>query len=281
MDRDSFSIRLMRLDEASLLRAWVQSEGWNPGLHDAACFLAADPGGFFVGELDGEPVSCISCVAYDGFGFVGHYIVHPAHRGGGYGWQTWQAGLARLSGRNVALDGVLAQQENYAKSGFQFAHYHIRQRLTGTGRTAAGIVRVSAVPWDDVLEYDRTSFPAPRAAFLKGWLMLPDSTALAFVRQGRLAGYGVVRRCVEGFKVGPLFADDLNTADRLLGALVAEAAGGPVFLDVPDVSANAAAVELAARFGGVEVFRTARMYTRDVPAIRQERVFGVTTLELG
>lgn len=34
-------------------------------------------------------------------------------------------------------------------------------------------------------------------------------------------------------------------------------------------------------FGLTEVFRTARMYPAGVPAHRAERVFGVTSLELG
>jgi hypothetical protein len=67
------------------------------------------PRGFFIGELDGQPVSCISCVAYDGsFGFVGLYIVQPALRGRGYGLQTWRAGMAHLGTRNFGLDGVPA-----------------------------------------------------------------------------------------------------------------------------------------------------------------------------
>ena len=35
---------------------WAAAEGWNPGFHDAPSFLAADPDGFLLGELDGRPV---------------------------------------------------------------------------------------------------------------------------------------------------------------------------------------------------------------------------------
>ena len=58
----------------------------------------------------------------------------------------------------------------------------------------------------------------------------------------------------------------------------AEPASAP-FLDVPE--ANAAAVALAQRHGMWPVFETARMYTGDAPAIAMERVFGITTFELG
>ena len=43
--------------------AWAAAEGWNPGVHDAACFVGTDPGGFLVGDRDGEPAGCISGIA--------------------------------------------------------------------------------------------------------------------------------------------------------------------------------------------------------------------------
>jgi hypothetical protein len=39
--------------EISTAVNWATAEGWNPGLADDACFAAADPEGFFIGELDG------------------------------------------------------------------------------------------------------------------------------------------------------------------------------------------------------------------------------------
>jgi hypothetical protein len=45
----------MRPDEISIAVNWAEAEGWNPGLADEACFAAADPDGFLIGELDGAP----------------------------------------------------------------------------------------------------------------------------------------------------------------------------------------------------------------------------------
>ena len=64
--------RTMSPDEVALAVEWAAQEGWNPGLHDAETFRAADPQGFFVGTLQGEPVASISVVRYDpGFAFLG------------------------------------------------------------------------------------------------------------------------------------------------------------------------------------------------------------------
>jgi hypothetical protein len=63
---DQFRIRPMQREELAFAIELAAAEGWNPGLHDAQCFYAADPGGFLIGELAGEPVGCISAVSYAG-----------------------------------------------------------------------------------------------------------------------------------------------------------------------------------------------------------------------
>ena len=114
----ALQIRTMTCDDVDLALAWAAREGWNPGIADAECFHAVDPAGFLLGCLDGEPIGCISVVAYGlTFGFVGLYMVKPELRGRGYGHHLWQIGMARLKTRIVGLDGVIAQQENYKRSG--------------------------------------------------------------------------------------------------------------------------------------------------------------------
>ena len=95
----------------------------------------------------------------------------------------------------------------------------------------------------------------------------------------RLLGYGVIRPCGAGFKVGPLIADEQDLARRILDALAARAEGQPVYLDVPDN--HAAAVALAESWGMQEVFACARMYRGAPPPLPIERIFGITTLEPG
>lgn len=282
MAEPEFTVRNLRAEELPLIRDWADAEGWDPGVHDGQAHYAADPGGFFVGELAGEPVACVSCVAYDeSFGFLGQYIVRPGHRGNGYGLRTWQAGVAHLGGRNVGLDGVLAQQANYERSGFRLAHQDIRFRGPTGGQSPPGLVPLSSVPFGELLGYDRTCFPAPRTEFLRRWVALPESKALAAWAGGELGGYGVVRRSADGWKVGPLFADGAGVAESLYRGLVSGLPAGDVSIDVPAAESNPEAEALARRLGLRELFRTARMYTRGVPALRARRVFGITTMELG
>ncbi|MEN6336393.1 MAG: GNAT family N-acetyltransferase [Phycisphaerales bacterium] len=283
MQDGTYTIRTMRRDELDIAVEWAAQEGWNPGLHDADAFYAADPDGFLIGLLDDEPVATISVVKYGrSFGFLGFYIVKPACRGKGYGIRIWDAGLEYLAGRTVGLDGVVAQQDNYRKSGFTLAYRNVRYEGRGLGRVSRppGIVELSSLPFDVVKTYDRPFFPAARTQFLKAWTHPPDGKALGVLQGGVLAGYGVIRRCRSGHKIGPLFADRPDLAEALFAALTSGVEPDvPVYLDTPQV--NPAAVELAECHKMRVVFETARMYKGPEPNLPLDRLFGVTTFELG
>jgi ribosomal protein S18 acetylase RimI-like enzyme len=275
-------IRNLRSEEMSIALDWAAAEGWNPGLADAACFAIPDPQGFFVGELDGEPVATVSCVNYDDrFAFLGFYIVRKEFRGAGHGLRIWNAAIAHAGPRVIGLDGVVAQQDNYRKSGFQLAYANIRYGGTVAALPAppADVVALDKIPFAMVEKDDATVFPAPRGAFLRAWIGAPGHVGRALLRDGKLTGWGVIRPCRTGHKIGPLVADDRDAAEAILQVLLASAGNGEIFLDVP--ATNRDAIALAESLDLKPAFETARMYTGDIPSLRLDRVFGVTSFELG
>lgn len=284
-------IRNMTRPELEKLVDWAAHEGWNPGVHDAELFWATDPAAFIAASQGGELIGGGAITSYNGeFGFMGFFIVRPEYRGQGLGNTLWHARrerlLARLRpGASIGMDGVFAMQDYYAKGGFVFSHRNLRFRANATERPATlqvdnqDIIPLASFPFDEVVDYDRTCFPAKRAAFLSGWIAQADALALGCRREGRLSGYGVARRCREGYKIGPLFADDALAANALYARLAEFAQGYPLFLDAPEN--NPAAMALVRQQGMIEVFGCARMYLGPPPAIAHERVFAVTTFELG
>lgn len=284
-------IRPMSRPEVDELIAWATDEGWNPGLNDAELFWTADPEAFIAAELDGELIGGGAITSYAGeFGFMGLFIVRPAYRGRGLGNKLWHVRRERLlaridPGAAIGMDGVFAMQDYYAKGGFVFSHRNLRfrgeipQRPPTRQLKDGAIVPLAQVPFEQVVAFDRTCFPASRQPFLKRWISQPDALALGCQRDGRLSGYGVVRRCGEGCKIGPLFAEDGQTAEALFTHLAEFAAGGPLFVDAPEN--NPAAMELVRQHRMEEVFGCARMYLGPPPELAHERVFGITTFELG
>jgi ribosomal protein S18 acetylase RimI-like enzyme len=281
MTTDNYTIRPMNRSEVDLAIAYAAAEGWNPGKYDAECFYQADNCGFLLAELNNQPVGCISAVAYDQhYGFIGFYIVQPQFRGRGFGLKLWLSAMAYLGAdRNIGLDGLIVQQENYRKSGFQIAYNHIRYETLGGGVVPPGIVDLRTLPFAELEAYDRQLFPTERSQFLQNWISQPESSALRVVRDGHLVGYGVVRASHTGFRIGPLFANDEQIAETIFQGLLAKCPDAPVYLDVPD--ANPMAIALVQRHGMKRIFEAARMYTKTVPNLPINRIFGVTSLELG
>lgn len=280
------AVRPMSRHDLRMVLDWAAAEGWNPGLRDAETFFAADPGGFLLAEADGEPVGGIAAVNYDErFGFAGLLAVRPEHRGARHGAALLRAALHRFGGRTIGLDGVIAKQRVYRTFGFRAAYRTIRYEASAgpcdlrAADSPAQFVDLRSLPLANLVAYEAPMFPASRPQFLQSWIHQPGTIALGLRQLGRLVGYGVLRPCHVGCRVGPLFADHQSLAELLLEGLLAAAPGANVYLDVPEP--NLAAVALARRRGMKPCFRTVRMYRGAAPDIDLGRVYGVTSLELG
>ena len=269
----SRTIRLLDLADIQLLLDWAAVEGWNPGLNDAVAFQSADPNGFFGAFVDDVMVAGIAAVIYDAsFGFIGLYICHPAWRGQGHGKAVWDAGMAYLGNRTVGLDGVPEQQANYASMGFAQAYDTVR--MSGVLPDAPGGDAIeTAVDIDEIGAFDHQCFPAERSAFLEHWIGPPNKSS-AHRTAGKTDGYAVLRPCVDGSKLGPVFAETPSIAIALL-----KAQSGLIHIDVPAAQTEFRAA-LSSR-GFTTGFRTARMYRGSPPTIQMSQVFGISSLELG
>lgn len=260
---------------------WAAGEGWNPGLEDAQVFRAVDPDGFLMGWLDDQPITAISVVRHtDAFGFLGFYLCHPDHRGQGYGWQTWQAGIAHLGDRTIGLDGVPAQRGNYETSGFVFAHE--TQRFGGrvTGRAYPGHVPVTEADLGDLLAFDRALNRVARTQYLTRWFRQSrHRQSLVHRVDGVVQSVGTIRACREGYKIGPLYGETGEAALRMVEALAHHVGASQVFLDVPDP--NRAGPALVQHLDLTSAFSCARMY-RGAPLHRDlQRIFAEASFELG
>lgn len=284
MRASSSEIHLLDPREATLMCQWAANEGWNPGLHDAEVFYQTDPEGFFGVNVDKSLAGTISAVRYgDEYAFVGFFIVRPGLRGHLLGPVLAKAAINRIAGIPTGIDGVLENVGKYERIyGFQLAWKNIRYELTvsPSGQAYTGLVPLASLPWEVVLAFDRRFFPARREKFLHLWISQPGSHALAVKSDdGQMTGYGVIRPCVKGWKIGPLFASGYEVAEMLFRGLCSAAERGPVYLDVPEP--NSSAIKLAKRLGMSPSFSTARMYRDSPGSVELDGVFGITSFELG
>ena len=275
-------MRILEAEGIATAVEWARREGWNPGLRDAEAFAAADKRGFQGLYAEGRLAATISLVSYGpDFAFLGFYICEPSFRGQGLGLQLWNHALAGCGARTIGLDGVTAQQANYRKSGFVLAHENIRfggPKLAGYSQRDPALAALSPADAAEISRFELRHglFPVAREAFLGAWLAHP---ALVLRRNGEVEGYGVIRPCHEGWKIGPLFATRIADAETLLRGLLTFMPEGMMFLDVPGT--HAAARELATSLKLQPMFETARMYRGPAPALATEKIFGITSFELG
>jgi hypothetical protein len=277
----AFRVSHATREDWRIVEPWIEQQGWDPGVSDADVFYRQDPAGFFTGRRLGEIITAIAVVNYDDhFSYVGHYLVRPDMRGQGYGIATWRAAMSHAGGRTIGLESGDEHLAKYRREGFVDAYrsrHHAGRAKTRT--VPHGVVPASEVDPMRVAAYDAHVFPANRTHFITGWLTAPGHSAYVRAEGGDVLGYGVIRKAVSGYRIGPLAADDCDTADAIFGALVSEVDDAEVSLEAPEP--NSAASELAEAWGLTATYETVRMYTGLVRPIAQERSYAIASFELG
>ncbi|MCF1710594.1 GNAT family N-acetyltransferase [Tabrizicola sp. J26] len=265
--------------EMDLILSWAAEEGWNPGLEDAGAFYDSDPQGFFVAEVNGAPVAAISVVNHDpANAFLGLYICRPEWRGQGIGFALWTHAIRHAGPRSIGLDGVAAQQANYAKSGFALigATQRWEGELAAKGDAAVRIRRDEDLP--RLFELDRVANGYDRPAFLRAWLARAETRQTYVLSDGVIAGFATARRCRNGCKIGPIIAPDSETALVLARAALHGMGETQAIIDLPETNEDLRRRLMAEGF--VNSFTTARMVRGPTPKTGPA-LQAIATMELG
>ncbi|KAF8925993.1 hypothetical protein EDD21DRAFT_131854 [Dissophora ornata] len=311
---------------------WSIQEHWNPGSKGEDIldvFYKIDPQGFFYGKilnketLREEIVSIVSGVRYgEDQAWVGFYIVSPNHRGHGYGIASFHKALEHV-GHNrlsVGLDGVMAQVENYKKSGFTSIAWQ-NERRNGSARelvevqereladqilkgTVPGLVHLSDAQVDleqlPLIEQKYSGLKRPQ--FVKDWALFhthhPEQHRFGVAVLGEegqkngkpvVLGYACVRPAESSYRVGPLYASTPEVAKQLLVKLAFEVVQAekqkpyniPLQFDVDIPNSNKEAAKLFDGLGWNDTFPSMRMWKGKVPEHDVNGVYAVSTLEVG
>lgn len=269
----------MSLDDVHLALDWARTEGWNPGLDDAAAFYSADRDGFYMARVADVPAAVISVVNHTPeLAFLGLYIAAPTYRGQGVGMSLWTHALEHAGRRTVGLDGVPDQQSNYRKSGFEKAGetHRFSGRLEGRASPDVRSLRDGEMAAAQAVEARASGYAKPE--FAAEWFTDRETRRTLVLDREGVAGLVTVRTCAEGHKIGPLVAGTVSDAETLFRAAVAEVDAGDVMIDVPDDCPELMA--FCAGEGLTVSFNTARMYRGAAPTPGPGQR-AVATLELG
>ena len=283
-----YELQFQNLDFEGLkiLLKWAEKEGWNPGTYDADVYWATDSEGYYGYYYKGDLIAGGSIVSYNKeFGFMGFFIVKPEYRSCGIGRKLWyqrrDALLLRLNkGASIGMDGVVSMQPFYQKGGFEIAFRDIRYEKKGVPFRIDG--NIHPIEEDDIssiLAYDKQCFGFSRPQFMVPWLKLPGNKTFKYVENDQVKGFSIVRKANTGYKICPLFADNENIAEELYKACLNSVIGEPLYIDIPTI--NQGSLNLIKEYKVKYIFECARMYYGKFPNIEIDKVYGVTTFELG
>ena len=301
LSSERFTVRrLQTADEVATLTSKAAELGRKPGALDHVSYFAADNSGFYVGELNGQVICCISAVKYsDKYAFFGHYIVDEPYRGKGYGQLLLNTVIASLpKGCNLAAD-VIEESVPWYERTYGVVRAWRNQHVTLTAaqglqalsrvRTPFVIIRPTyEVQFNRVVEYDTSVHAYPRESFLEKWISAPNCYSFAATdSDGTVVGYTVVRTILDpddGWKVGPLFADDTQIARSLCKTVFEKVAAedrpsANIIISVPfgGVS-NPDALQVAKEVSARLERTTARVYTHRVPSeLQLQKMFALTS----
>jgi len=271
----SLEIRQPTRAELDIAMDWTTTEGWNLGVNDAEFFYHYGTEGYLIALRNGEPVGFFGSILMEpAFAAADLFIVKPGLRNYFVGRDLGRAALQLLEDRNASAPAVKGKVRNYKFHGFKIAYDMERcEGVIGTCLADPGLVDLKEIAAETLMAYDRICYPVDRARLMTQWINYPGAVALGLMQEGRLAGYGVMRKAVKGFRIEPLYADDATIAVRLLSALLAQAsAGDTFFLDLPDI--NPGATELRRRFELRPLFGMVRMFSKFIPDNDVQRIYG-------
>lgn len=250
-DLSRFSIRSAKsADEVNQAMKWATEEGWNVGKHDGQTYYEAFKEGCKLLMLDDKtPIGAIFLAAYGkNFVFIGLYILEKNYRGNGLGKVLWQHAMKEIESFNAALYAVPEQIDRYKKSGFNFSYNVNRWNIKTKGSKQLDIKDENTTQIDSkdenlltqISEYDARMFPKPRFNLIK--LLLKANATIGFVIRNKqqIEGYGIIRECQRGYRLGPLYANTLesakNVTERLLKSIDKE--NQIVIVDSPSEKEN-------------------------------------------
>lgn len=252
--QESFVIRIRAMTAADMalgMRLKAQAN-WNQLEADWRRFLALEPEGCFVAELDGVAVGTTTTCMFGEVAWIAAVLVDEAARGKGVGRAMMEHALAFLDGRgvrSVRLDATPLGRPLYEKLGFQLEYELARFAGIAAGVPARWPIRVEAGgqhDLDEICQLDRAATGTDRRKLLERLLAEEPDELRIGRRQGRIEGYLLARPGSHAPLLGPCVGSGLAGA-ALLSDACQRYRGQRVFIDIP--LGNQPAVRLAEAHG--------------------------------
>jgi len=206
---------------------------WNQSEADWELFLAANPEGCFVNEVDGRVAGTVATIVYeDRFAWIGMVLVDPEFRKHGIGTALLQKAIQHLDSRDipcVRLDATPQGRPVYEKLGFVDEYEIERWRLTRQAGHAKSVV--SAPNLERALLLDREVFGADRSGLLRSMAESAPEFVQVLIGHAGVTGYSLGRRGSHSDSLGPWVARDEGATEQMLDTFLARSGRETIVID--------------------------------------------------
>ncbi len=210
---------------------------WNQTQRDWELFLTLSPNDCRVAVNADQVVGTVTTVSYENiFSWIGMVLVYPAERRQGIGTQLLNEAMYLLADCPlIGLDATPVGREVYVKLGFADECQLSRMEMIVEGSFGCGesnnARRMTEADWPQVLELDRTVFGADRSQVLR-WMFAGAPDFAHVVERGtRIVGFVFGRHGFNFEHIGPVIAEDVQTAIQLASACLVERVGKSCVID--------------------------------------------------
>ena len=242
-DTESLQELPLQATELRDAEALVREAGWNQLAADWRIFLELGTV-YAVRNSARRVVATAATIPYgDRFAWISMVLVASDFRGRGIATQLLRRCVDDLVGRRLApaLDATPAGRMIYIRLGFEDSWGFRRYSAPGPGRkditpqTPDGVVirSICGDEWHMLCRYDAQAFGADRSALLARLRGRAPGAELAAWRGDRLIGFVLGRDGRSATQLGPVAAEDEDTAQALLGLALA-GVRGPIYIDLVD-----------------------------------------------
>jgi GNAT superfamily N-acetyltransferase len=250
-----FHIRLMTEDDVPEGLRLSGQNGWNQLAADWQRFLAMQPDGCFLAELEGRLIGTACGCIFGSVAWVALVLVDPAYRQQGIGTALMHRVLEFLEAEQVPtirLDATPMGQPIYEKLGFVAEYSLVRyEGVLPATAVVEGVESATAADVDAICRLDAEIHQTDRRKFLER-LFAENPEAMRVVRGGdQILGYAGARPGARAVQIGPCLGG-VDAGRMLLADALQRHAGKAVFIDIPVSHENAIAL---ARQQGLTVQR--------------------------
>ena len=228
MTNTAFTVREMREVDLPTCLEFTQQVKWPHRTGDWQLHFSQGNGSI-IENAQGDIVGCILWWDYgDEYATVGLVVV-PAHmQGNGLGRKLMDTVMSQTGERSLQLVATVAGKRLYQQCGFTEAAliYQVQGQWAGAVEplsSDAGIKPLDTNNLADIIIIDDAAYGCSRASLLTA--VAQQGKGLVAYRDGKAVGYAMLRTSGHGQTLGPVLADDDDTAKALISQLLASETG--------------------------------------------------------